>query len=1247
MPTRWWLVNLTLCVAASLDTGCDCGGGGGGDHLPTSDAAVDAATDAGTDAGGAITDAQVDSGDDGGSRDAAADAAIEDAGADAAADDAGPADAGSDGAVELTCTSCHGSGDEPAPPLDTLGNDDEHLPTVGAHRRHLRSGIMFRTGQCTDCHVVPETIDAPGHIDDAPAELVWGAVPTTDGFLPEYVDAACSVYCHGETLSGGEVTRPDWTPGAARQVYCGSCHGLPPPLPHVQVPLRTCGRCHPFDRLMPLDPERHVDGVLDVTVDCTSCHGGPDGPAPPIDTYGNDATTERGVGAHQSHLRASDWRATIVCTDCHTVPLDQDDPAHIDGDGVAELTWGARAGADQAAPAWDGATCTGVYCHGETLSAGTETTPAWTVVDGSQAACGTCHGLPPTDNHPASTDCAACHGAVIDAAGNIIAPELHVNGVVDVAFDCTSCHGSAAGPAPPSDTHGNDATTERGVGAHQSHLGPSDWRAPIVCSDCHDVPASVDDAGHLDGDGVAELAWGGRARADSASPAWDGASCDGVYCHGGTLSGGSDNTPIWTVVDGTQDACGTCHGLPPGDGHPDRDDCSTCHASVIDANQNIIAPDLHVNGTVDVQLDCTSCHGGAAGPAPPVDTHGNDLTSATGVGAHQSHLGPSGWHATVICTDCHRVPAAIGDPGHLDGDGIAELTWGVLATTDLAIPNWDGASCNGVYCHGETLSGGTETTPTWTVVDGTQDACGTCHGLPPNVGHPNSDQCTACHGMVVDGARNITAPDLHINGVVDVAFDCTSCHGGAGGPAPPVDTHGSALTTSRGVGAHQSHLGPSDWRAPIACTECHVIPADVDAAGHLDGDGVAELVWGPRATADGAVSWWNGDSCATYCHGETLSGGSDTTPIWTVVDGSQDACGTCHGLPPTADHPNAPQCSDCHGMVVDAARNIIDPDLHVNGVVDLDPNAACGACHDLPPPTGTHALHAALSAPVYGAVTSGSDLGITNGYAFGCGQCHPIDGAQHMNGGTAEIELYDPNAPAGSLKARNPVTATYVEGGAILTDSFGLEYTLGTCSDVFCHSGLTTTSSDVDEPGVDFPFIGYPIDYPAYTVTRTRTYQSATWGDLLSCAGCHGYPPRGEWPGDVAAAGESHATLTADGWEDLHIWNHGYDPVPCRTCHFDTVSDVAGFVRDGNGLTALDDMPIARYDRHVDGAIEVRFDTVNAFSYSQPVDLSTAAYDSATSTCTNVACHLRQTSIGFGTPFRSTNGPECNSCHQY
>ncbi|MBI5500217.1 MAG: CxxxxCH/CxxCH domain-containing protein [Deltaproteobacteria bacterium] len=331
-----------------------------------------------------------------------------------------------------------------------------------------------------------------------------------------------------------------------------------------------------------------------IGAECSACHGGLEGnAAPPFGLDGERETSARAVGAHQSHLEASDWHVPVGCEMCHVVPGSIGAGGHL-GQSPAELTWGERATTRGAVPSFDGTRCANVYCHGAVLlPGGSNTSPRWTVVDGTQAECGACHGLPPDPPHPESDNCIACHPLRFDDPTT-----YHVNGDVEVTgTSCNGCHGSEESSAPPVDTSGNTETSAVGVGAHQSHVATgSSWHADVACAECHVVPGTVAAPGHLDTPLPAELTFGPLAGADGSTPDFNGTTCTGVYCHGAASSGGSLTVPAWTTVDGTQAECGTCHGLPPTDGHPPASQCSNCHPSVVNDSLTIVAPALHVNG---------------------------------------------------------------------------------------------------------------------------------------------------------------------------------------------------------------------------------------------------------------------------------------------------------------------------------------------------------------------------------------------------------------------------------------------------------------------------------------------------------------------------------------------------------------------------------------------------------------------------------------------------------------------------
>lgn len=505
---------------------------------------------------------------------------------------------------------------------------------------------------------------------------------------------------------------------------------------------------------------------------CATCHGDPNRSgdylrraAPPKDLMQQTLPGYPGVGAHENHLNASATHAAVACNECHVVPTAVDSPGHADDGPPGDVTFGTLAKTGDLKPVYDSATrtCQSSYCHGEAWS-------VWTEPRSSTDACGTCHGLPPKAPHPQSDRCYACHAAVIDADRHFIAPERHVDGIVDYqAGDCKICHGSDENAAPPLDTLGNQNFSAIGVGAHQVHLSGGANSRPLECKECHVVPNKVEDPTHADGL-PAEVIFTGAARAMNHSPAWDEsrASCGGTYCHSPSPSE-TRNSPAWNQEKPLD--CASCHGMPPVLPHPQSDNCSSCHAAVVASdNRTIIAKNLHVNGVVNVAVNgsCTNCHGGT-NPAPPVDLSGNSSTTESGVGAHQTHIHGTERSRAVPCNECHLVPKQVLDPGHLDSAQPAELTFSGAAIARGVTPEYVNGTCQSTTCHGAPAAagdptGGTNTAPTWTRV-GSVAACGSCHSYPPPPPHPNSGEaCHDCHANIAEDGLTFTRPDLHVDG---------------------------------------------------------------------------------------------------------------------------------------------------------------------------------------------------------------------------------------------------------------------------------------------------------------------------------------------------------------------------------------------------------------------------------------------------------------------------------------------------
>lgn len=270
----------------------------------------------------------------------------------------------------------------------------------------------------------------------------------------------------------------------------------------------------------------------------------------------------------------------------------------------------------------------------------------------------------------------------------------------------------------------------------------------------------------------------------------------------------------------------------------------------------------------------------------------------------------NGGTSGVSCISCHNSRGA-----NIHGRGWEDPSSSNFHGRVIAAGGWDMRPCQ--PCHGTRYTGGSTPVP-----------CTTCHNEP---GGP--ENCSTCHGSI--------------------------------NPAPPRDLSRNTARSARGVGAHQPHVVGTSLAAPMFCHQCHNVPGEIYAAGHIDQTPNAEVVmnelartvtnepstntysptlplFSPTPTYDASSL-----SCSsTYCHGNFKNGNTNYAPSWTDTTGAASACGTCHGdvsrptlaekaLPKTAaqggTHPNVLTCSQCHAGIVDANARIIDPVRHVNG----------------------------------------------------------------------------------------------------------------------------------------------------------------------------------------------------------------------------------------------------------------------------------------------------------------------------
>jgi predicted CxxxxCH...CXXCH cytochrome family protein len=321
------------------------------------------------------------------------------------------------------------------------------------------------------------------------------------------------------------------------------------------------------------------------------------------------------------------------------------------------------------------------------------------------------------------------------------------------------------------------------------------------------------------------------------------------------------------------------HGFPLAD-------CRSCHGD-----------DYH-GGSVGVSCSTAECH--AKGVEDCNTCHDSHPTT----GKHDQHA--------FSCATCHptRENARVEDhPG-----GSVDFAFSGLATADGAMPSFDHATatCSEVYCHGGRDIAWTAQGPL---------ACDACHQAPPTshaqFASSDTSACATCHG-----------PDTHhIDGEKDLLpLGCDTCHGKGPLGAPPPGLDGA--TSGGAVGAHARHLDPTiaDRIGKVAdCSDCHQVPATLDAPGHLDATSPADVRLRSGESYDPQTR-----SCTVGCHWDQAPG-----PAWDDTSGAPRACDACHGFPPLktrvgGPHPPAAAdldaCLSCHAF---------DPASHVDGKVDF------------------------------------------------------------------------------------------------------------------------------------------------------------------------------------------------------------------------------------------------------------------------------------------------------------------------
>jgi len=1105
-------------------------------------------------------------------------------------------------------------------------------------------GGKYGEFECKTCHTlettnikrIKGTITAPNGTDTFPgSSVIFGSTTTPDGFgddadLHTTSTKICEV-CHSQTLYHRFNTQdPDaGGPLTGQTIFdhnnstdCTACHK------HSAAFKASCGSCHGNP---PVDP-------------ATLVFSNGSGPA---------STNSATAGAHASHVAKS-----IGCESCHVNSVGtgaEHNNSLTVTLGFSLFNGGIKAGAynGQTGVLYNssdaGTTvsndglkqCSNIYCHGSSMApnGGTNITPTWD--DPATGACGTCHG--------------------------------------------------ATAAAPPT------------RGMHQKHAGSwgSNWGREFACTMCHNTAAGqhINNKSEVVFSADPRLSGAGYSGTDTMLDAYG--NCSNLYCHSNVQTSPPGGPVTYRTVnwgDPQTYACNICHEGP--DSHAGTDpmtgnttgshakhasfnrfgcvtchtndaaidptagpDCNGCHSAV---DQNV----THTNGVINVSI--VNIYGG---------TYSGDPAPGT----------PYGGCSTVYC--------------HSSGQS---STGGSLTAGDYKAVNWGGAVLDCASCHKDM---DTDPAATGSHVQHAQGAanynCALCHDGNTETTYANATHVNKSINLSFSGpAGGATYSQGNIHAVGDGYGSCSvaACHGSTPSPAWGTDFTGiDSCTRCHGtptagvapdyakapnLGAHQNHMNPTAMAGYISpslgCSECHVVPATVLAAGHITDatPGIAEINLSGRASLNG-VSPTYGATCSVYCHGVAMprgtTDGANRTPSWTdsgyITGVASHDCAQCHGYPPagiSAHIGKGPaDCHTCHSNVNATGTGFTTGGLasHIDGIVLVSADS-CTDCHSSAggptagsTPDAYHAKHVqtayvgALSAGDYGNYTTNTWYAYSNTGGvpdMGCGYCHPQSAATHNNGSIDLNMANNDTGAAGTLKAKNAATESFTQTSR----------TSVTCSSVYCHSN------------------GYGL---AYTYQTTPNWYGGTFTD--KCSACHGNSPNSGGSSGSPAHG---AHLVGIHYNNIFSGTTGKlaaggatgaahgDPttsttINCNVCHNSTVTvanndgnTVCATCHDGTNAPNKGAMVIdAASTSHINGTPDVSFGGFSVNSKSQLRDsiasvaelnnswTRTNGYKAASShdaskrtpaftggTCSTVDCH-NGNSVGWN----STGPLSCDACH--
>jgi predicted CxxxxCH...CXXCH cytochrome family protein len=948
----------------------------------------------------------------------------------------------------LVCSTCHGVHytDSDSATFDNHSGYNSLKPSDGSLlRTDLRGKSANDVNICSNCHAGKVAHNSRGqniqcadchggHVDFDPNAVTTQQKNPNVWLVRRYMNISTPLRSAKKIPIYFQSALTKNYKDAGGNGVCQSCHDVPVgvgyPVEHASLDTSVCNDCHFHN---------NASGSFSAIGACNTCHGYP----PQADTAGDprgyavfngtpSPFTNESVSGHLNHAAGPYSRQCIECHQGNSHRSGTFQDVFLDTAGLIASSFGA-------VPAFNGTiptapTCSNVYCHSDGAPRNASLVPVLT-----------------TKTIPAWAN---GRGAIV--------------GQPD---ECRRCHG--------------DATT-LATNSHSRHLAGS-----IGCIVCHSTTVGSNSSiknfnAHVNG--VKDIRFSSFTSAGRS--AWSGSTavCAAVYCHSnvqGTIGNGAPSSYASPVWGSAPLACGSCH---------------------VDMSLSASATGSHIKHAQFSGIGCTTCHNGAVAVAP---LHADGIIeisfsgpAATGTSYSQANLPAGNGYGVCATSYCHsNVQGADGTGGPTRSGTPA---WGgVFPCGSCHVQMNTDASASGSHVlHANTTGGGKGSYP-----------CSTCHygagsgttnhtnhgidlaftapanpatvyslgnSVPPGSGYGNCAN-TTCHG---EGTPTWGANSARPT--------CEKCHGSAA-TVPFYATSGNSTNTDPRAGAHTNHLNASAaghaFSSNLSCSECHRLPADVNAAGHMDTTLPADIAFGTLAGTGGLTPAYNagtGVCTNVYCHGAKMSGGdasgTNRAPTWNVAflppTITRAACGSCHGFPPlpASGHPDiaipagfpatAPigtACS-CHANINTAGNSyaniFVNKALHINGALEVLAGGACDSCHGYPPAmtgfVGTQGNWIGARAEDYpgggGAHTIAPHVSRSARPADGfanCDKCH--DPGDHRMSPLMFL-------PGTNIRVRINSSLAFEPAKQVRYSSNRLNGSLhitGTCSNIDCHIGAT------------------------------------------------------------------------------------------------------------------------------------------------------------------------------------------------